>query len=252
MVDRFANIYDAHDHSLRVLEVITGYDAFLDSLTTVADMGCGTGLDMRWWATLETRDDEPAKYNYTCYAIDRDLSKFDYENLPPNIKPIEANFENKIELEKTIDLLWCHDSFQYAVNPMQTLKNWNEMMTVNGMMIIMLPQTSGHEYNRFMHRVYNGHYFSHNICNLFYMLAVNGFDCRDSYMYKVENDPWIHLAVYKSDIPPMDPYTTTWNDLDEKGLLHKTLSNSIRSYGYLRQEDILLQWLDKQLYFVKD
>ena len=84
------------------------------------------------------------------------------------------------------------------------------------------------------------------------MLAVNGFDCRDSYMYKAPNDPWIHLAVYKTDIAPMDPGTTRWYDLAEKGLLHDSLIASIEKHGHLRQEDIVLPWLDRDWYFVKD
>ena len=251
MADFFQNKYDSHDHSLRVLELLTGYDSFLDSLSVVADMGCGGGLDVNWWATLMTRDDAPVPHNYTCYAVDRDISQLD-DDLPKNIIPIEANFEDARIIPKSVDLMWCHDAFQFAVNPMQTLKNWNEMMTVNGMLIITLPQTSSYQFNRYVNRVPDGCFFNYNVCNLLYMLAVNGFDCKDSFMYKAANDPWIHLAVYKSNVPPMDPYTTRWSDLDEKGMLHQSLSDSIRKYGYLRQEDILLQWLDKDLYFVRD
>jgi hypothetical protein len=251
MADKFRNSAESHEHSLRILEILTGYDAFLDSLSTVADMGCGAGHDIDWWANLATRDDEPQPYNYNCYAIDRDLTQL-IPLLPANVIPIKSNFEKKIELEHSVDLMWCHDAFQYALNPLKTLKQWNEMMTVNGMLIMMLPQTSGYEYNRFVNRVHDNQFFSYNVCNLLYMLAVNGFDCRDSYMYKAENYPWFHVAVYKSDIKPMDPAKTTWAELDEKGLLHNSIAGSIRKHGYLRQEDILLPWLDKQLYFVKD
>ena len=54
----FRNPYESHDHSLHTLELIYGYDSFLDSLTRVADIGCGSGFDAQWWATLETRDDQ--------------------------------------------------------------------------------------------------------------------------------------------------------------------------------------------------
>jgi hypothetical protein len=249
MADYFQNIYDSHDHSLRVLEILTGYDSFIDSLTVIVDMGAGAGLDINWWATLETRDEEPLPLNYDCYAVDTNISRLD--GLPSNVTVMQQDFET-VKLPKKADVIWCHDAFQFALNPMATLKNWNEQMNVNGMLMLILPQTSNHEYNRFMNRVYDFQYFNYNVCNLLYMLAVNGFDCKDSYMYKAPNDPWIHLAVYKSDVPPMDPRTTRWLDLDEKGMLHSSLSASIQQYGYLRQEDILLQWLDKNLYFVKD
>ena len=250
MADNFKDKYDSHDHSCRVLELISVFDAFMDSLTVIADMGAGEGLDINWWATAETRDDEPQPYNYVCYAVDKDISKLDPE-LPDNVTKIQADFET-VKLPKKVDVLWCHDAFQYAVNPLATLKHWNELMNVNGMLVIMLPQTSNYQYNRFVNRVHDGCFFSYNVCNLLYMLAVNGFDCKDSYMYKAPNDPWIHLAVYKTDVPPMDPATTRWYDLVDKGLLHDSIVTSVNKHGYLRQEDIILPWLDKEWYFVQD
>jgi hypothetical protein len=213
-------------------------------------MGCGSGLDINWWATLETRDETPVPYNYTCYAVDKDLSKLD-KILPKNVIKMEGSFDEKI-IPRKIDLIWSHNSFQYSLNPLQTLKTWNEQMSVNGMLAIVVPQTSNYQYNRFVNRVYDGCFYSYNVCNLLYMLAVNGFDCKDSYMYKAPNDPWIHLAVYKTDIEPMDPAATRWYDLADNGLLHDSLANSINKYGYLRQEDIILPWLDKNWYFVQD
>ena len=53
----FKNAYASHDHSLEILNMLYGYDSFLDNLKVIADMGCGAGLDTEWWATLETRDD---------------------------------------------------------------------------------------------------------------------------------------------------------------------------------------------------
>ncbi len=250
MADNFANKLDSHDHSLRVLEIIAGYDSFMDSLQVVADMGCGEGLDLEWWATAVSRDDEPRPYNFTCYAVDKDLSRLE-KDLPKNVFQFPGNFEEKL-LPRSVDLMWCHDSFQYAINPLQTLKVWNEQMSVNGMLVLILPQTSNYQYNRFVNRVHDGCFFNYNVCNLLYMLAVNGFDCRDSYMYKAENDPWIHLAVYKSDIAPMDPTTTRWYDLADLGLLHDSIMASVNKFGHLRQEDIILPWLDKDFYFVRD
>ena len=50
----------------------------------------------------------------------------------------------------------------------------------------------------------------------------------------------------------MDPATTRWYDLVEKGMLHDSLAASVNKFGYLRQEDIILPWLDKNFYFAKD
>ena len=82
------------------------------------------------------------------------------------------------------------------------------------------------------------------------MLAVSGFDCRDAYLLKQYGDPWINIAVYKSNIAPLDPETTSWTDLIDTGLLHPSIVNSIVKYGYLRQEDIVMPWLDRENYFV--
>ena len=65
----FKNPYYSHEHSLEVLNLIHGYDSFLDNIRSVADMGCGAGLDVQWWATLATRDDPPEPRNYKVYAV---------------------------------------------------------------------------------------------------------------------------------------------------------------------------------------
>jgi hypothetical protein len=82
------------------------------------------------------------------------------------------------------------------------------------------------------------------------MLTVNGFDCRDAYLLKKFSDPWIQMAVYKSDVPVMDPETTNWYDLVDKNLLHPSIVSSINTHGYLKQEEIVMPWLDKENYFI--
>jgi hypothetical protein len=79
------------------------------------------------------------------------------------------------------------------------------------------------------------------------MLAVNGFDCRDAYFYKNMQSNWINVAVYKSG-EPMDPASTSLFDLADKGLFNDSMVGSINSHGYLRQEDIIFTWLDKDFY----
>ena len=48
----------------------------------------------------------------------------------------------------------------------------------------------------------------------------------------------------------MDPLTTTWYDLIDKNLLHPTIVDSVNANGYLKQEEICMPWLDKELYFI--
>jgi hypothetical protein len=173
-------------HALKVLNQLREYDSFLDSLHTIVDMGCGSGEDITWWATLESRDDPPKPYNYNCFAVDRNADKLAQIPKLKNIHTYEKDF-NQPHCTPT---------------------------------------------------------------SLIYMLAVNGFDCKDAYLLKEFNDPWIHIAVYKSAIAPMDASTTSWFDLIDAGLLNTSVVDSINSYGYLRQEDILYPWLDRENYFI--
>lgn len=248
---QFRNAQESHNHSLKTLDIIHGYDSFLDSIQSVADFGCGTGIDTAWWAQLETRDDPPEPRNYTCVALDKDISRLAPEiKSLKNVIPIADNFETRL-LPSPVDLIWCHDSFQYVTNPLETLKLWNKNINVDGMLIIILRQNVGYEYNRLVSRGMNYCYHNYNLMNLIYMLAVNGFDCRDAYALKQDNDPWLHLAVYKSSIAPMDPATTSWYNLAEKELLHPTVIDSLNRHGHVRQEDIVYPWLDKDFYRIK-
>lgn len=238
------------NYNIRTLNLLYGYDTFLESLRTICDMGCGTGADITWWAMLESKDDPPEPYNYNCFAVDRDQNKLNQVPDLENIRKINRDFTDRQIIPVSIDLLWSHDSLQYSHNPLETLQFWNEQMTVNGMLVIHVPQSNGVEYNRYYSRTYNNCFYNYTPTSLLYMLAVNGFDCRDAYLLKKFNDPWIQIAVYKSDIKPMDPKTTTWFDLADKNLLHPSVVQSITKNGFLKQEEIIMPWLDKENYYI--
>jgi SAM-dependent methyltransferase len=250
----FKNSNASFQHTEFIRDLLYQYDSFLDSIEVVADFGCGEGLDLEWWATLETRDDPSEPRNYLCYAVDRNTKQIrkDVAKLP-NIHVIEADLEDPDRfISRQIDLVWCHDVFQYITNPVYTLRQWNEMMSVNGMLVMSVPQAVHYEHNRLNNNSYNGWYFNHNVVNLMYMLAVNGFDCRDAYFYKDANDMWLHAAVYKSDIPPMDPQTTSWHDLVDANLVNDSVRHCIERYGYVKQEEILTTWLNKDYYRIRE
>lgn len=240
----------ADRHSLSILHRIQEYESFLENIKTVCDMGCGTGEDIHWWATLENYDDPPEPYNFKCFAVDKDPGKLAQVPAHPNIVKVERDFTKQYILPVKMDLMWAHDSLQYSTNPLETLKFWNEAMNVNAMLLITVPQHTGVEYNKFTSRTHQGCFFQYTPASLIYMLAINGFDCNDAYLYKQYQDPWIQMAVYKSDIAPMDPVTTTWADLIEKNLLNPSVVRSVTNHGYIRQEEILYPWLDKENYFI--
>ena len=241
----FKNGYDSHSHSLEILNIIYGYDSFLDSITRIADMGCGEGRDSAWWASLETRDDPPEPRNYIVYAVDQDIKKIDPDilNNNPNIIPIEGDFERIATVPSKVDLIWSHDSFQLAKNPYECLASWKHALNVNGMLILALPQLTYSYNGRLVIESRHQQLFNYNILNLIYMLAINGFDCNDAYFYRKENTPWL----YATDIDPMPP-TTSWYELAELSLINESLVTSVNRFGYARLDDLVVAWLDKNYY----
>jgi trans-aconitate methyltransferase len=249
----FKNSYESYTHTQFIRDLLYEYDTFLDSLEVIADFGCGDGSNIEWWANLKTRDDPPEPRNYLCYAVDTNIKRIkNAVSLLPNVKVIEVDLEEQRFIPRQIDLVWCHNNFQYITNPLNTLKNWNEMMNVNGMLILSMPQAVHYQYNRLNNISHNGWYYNHNVVSLMYMLAVNGFDCKDAYFYKKENDMWLYLATYKSDIKPMNPKTTTWHDLIDLDLVNESVVQCINTYGYVRQEEIITTWLDKDFHKIKE
>ena len=93
----------------------------MESISTLVDLGCGSGLDLEWWATRTTRDDSARPLNIRCMGVDT------IPNMPMakkylNITYQPTDFETTILPPKNLfDVLWCHDSFQYCINPLQTL-----------------------------------------------------------------------------------------------------------------------------------
>lgn len=250
----FKNAQESHNHSKKILDILYGYDSFLDSLEYVADFGCGSGLDLQWWATLETRDDPPEPRNYKCYAVDKNIARINpsIKDLP-NVRAISADIEGvDTPISRTIDFIWCHDTFQYLVNPLQTLSMWNRQLNVNGMLLLSFPQSISYEYNRLKNTGWSSCYYNHNIVTLMYMLAVNGFDCRDAYFYKETNDPWLYAAVYKTNTDPLDPKITTWFELADRGLLNDSVIECLTRFGHVRQEEIVTTWLDKDFHLPKE
>ena len=252
---QFNNAYQSHEHSLKFLEQLFLYQDFLSSVESVADFGSGGGLDIAWWATRESQMYDPPKpFNYKCYAVDLDFKQLVIEDqdLPRNIQRVQADFEAKTVLARPVDILWCHDTFQYCVNPLNTMKLFNQQMNENGMLCLSIPRHRLMQFNRPQHNTASLQYFEYRLPNLIYMLAVNGFDCNDAYFLCEQGQPWIEAAVYKSPVAPMDPRRTTWYDLANQGLLNTSMAESVSKYGYLRQEDMIFGWLDKNWHQAHD
>lgn len=242
----FKNAEDSHQHSLQTLNELYEHDDFMESVGRVVDLGSGhEALDSRWWTTRFTRDEEPLPLNIKCTAMDLvdDIS----HEAKATVTYQKVDIETVSHAKRPYDVLWCHDTFQYMINPLQTLANWWHLAAQNSMLVVIVPQTTNIEYNRLAFDQLSGCYYNHTVVSLIHMLAVTGWDCEAGFFSKQASDPWIRAIVYRSNHLPRDPRACTWYDLAEIGLLPTSAVDSINRHGYLRQQDLLLPWLDKSL-----
>lgn len=241
----FSDANASHDHSLQTLNLLYEYDDFMASIGTICDMGCGEGLDLTWWATRTTREDDPQPLNIICQGIDREHS-LRITDLMPNIKFLQDDFESLAHAPRhRFDVIWCHDSFQYVLDPLGTLRHWHSMMNPNAMLILILPQTTNVMGDILAYDQPDYVYYNWTMVSLIHALAVSGFDCNGGYFLKEATDPWLHAVVYRSQHPEFDPRTTRWYHLADAGLLPESAAQSLRKYGQVRQRDLVLPWLDK-------
>lgn len=244
----FSSSEHSHQHSLTILNGLQEYDAFMESIQTMVDLGCGAGLDLEWWATRTTREENPQPLNIKCMGVDLTESlgvAHRYENVTYQ----RTNFEQVVHpwANQKFDVLWSHDSLQYATNPLATLRLWRDIGSEGSMLAVTVPQTTNLINNRLSVEQVSGVYYHYTLVNLMHMLAVTGWDCNSGYFRRLPNEPWITAIVYRSDREPMDPAQTTWYDLAETNLLPESAVKSIMAHGYLRQEDLLIEWLDHSL-----
>lgn len=243
----FKNAEESHQHSLQTLNKLYEYDDFMMSIRTVADLGCGTGEDLVWWATRTMRDDRQTKLNIKCQGIDI-LNRLPIAVQYPNITYQRADFEVKINAPpEKFDILWCHDAFQYVVDPIKTLTYWRDISSPGAMLALVIPQTTNIHQSDLDFTQRDGCYYHHTIVSLIHMLAVTGWDCKAGFFKKNPTDNWLHAVVYKSDHAPFNLKKTRLYDLVDAKLLPESADKSILAKGYLDQKDLVLPWLDKSL-----
>ena len=111
------------------------------SITSMVDLGCGFGDDLEWWATRTTRDDVPIALDIKCTGVDL-RPNLALLNKYPSIAYQSVDFEDTIIPHPNgFDILWCHDAFQYAQNPIATLTKWWHIASPGAMLYICVPIT---------------------------------------------------------------------------------------------------------------
>lgn len=234
-------------HCITILEDLYKHDEFMMSIDSLVDFGCGDdGFALDWWSTRTTPDEAQQPLNIRCFGVDNNITKIDLPKRT-NVTFLNQDYNDRLKWEGKPDVGFSHNSFQYSVNPLGTLKHWYNTLADGAMLIISVPQTTNLEGATLAFDQPSLCYFNWTPASMIYALAVNGFDCRDGFFRKDPDSPWIDSIVYKSDIEPMDPATTSWYDLLETDLLPESAVKSIMAHGYVRQRDLVLPWLDKNL-----
>jgi len=241
----FSKASDSHNHSLQTLNLLYEYDDFMESIDRVVDLGSGSQLlDLEWWVTRTTRDENQVPLEIQGTAIDIEVPARQINNV--SFTRTDLHSINARKKKTTFDVLWCHDTFQYLRDPYGALKNWRGIASDDAMLVLILPQTISIENNIQEFNLHPGHTYIHTMTSLLYMLALNGWDCKSGFFKKTPGNPWIHAIVYKSQCEPLDP-GTSWYKLNELNLLPESAEKSIFKYGYPKQCDLVLPWLDKSL-----
>jgi 2-polyprenyl-3-methyl-5-hydroxy-6-metoxy-1,4-benzoquinol methylase len=243
----FGSPQEKHKHSFKnVLSYMYEYDDFMDSVGRVIDLGCDVeATNMLWWANATTRDKTKTSLGIKCVGVNT------FKKL--NVKHSSISYQNHdIEslnrVKKTFDIIWCYDQLQYLLNPYQALSNWWHIANKDAMLVLAVPQTVNTEYHIQEYNLSLGHKYHYTMPQLIYMLAVSGWDCRSGFFKKTPGDPWLYAIVYKSNVEPMDPKETNiYKLVEETELLPQCAVDGIHKYGKLRQRDLVLPWLDKNL-----
>jgi trans-aconitate methyltransferase len=74
----------------------------------------------KWWATRTTRDDDPVALNIQCTGIDQ-VESISRDVRLPNVSYQRSDLETIGPGKRAYDILWCHNVFQYMINPYAVL-----------------------------------------------------------------------------------------------------------------------------------
>ena len=228
----------------QTLEFLNQFDDFKRSIKHMADLGCGNGAHLEYWANMRdiNEDGEPGRYlDIACHGIDLNCEHIKPQRHNITYKNHDLNTDTPM-LSVLVDVVWCHDVMQYIYSPVEFLGRVNRAMTMGGMLYLNVPSTVNVLQHRFQNYTPPGHYNTFTVTQILYLLALNGFDVKDYYLQKRKFEDIIQVVVYKERDPL--PYTTTWYSMVEQGFVNANMEEVIMQNGILKDQGLVTTWLD--------
>ena len=238
------DVAQSHLHSLLALEILNGFDDFKESIGAVADLGCGKGNDLEYWAnmTILNEDGEPGvPLNLECVGFDKNIPSTPQRDNITYIKH-DLNSKKAIPYDKKFDVVWCHDVMQYIYSPVEFLGRVNRAMNLGGMLYLSVPSTVSTIHNIFQNYTPPMHYNTFTVSQVLYLLVLNGFDIKDFYLDKHKHEDEIQVIVYKES-EPLD-YDTSWYKLVDLDLLDDNMKEIVLRNGILTDQGVITKWID--------
>jgi hypothetical protein len=234
---------ESYEHSLVTLGIIEQLDDYLSNIETVCDMGAGDGLDAVWWATLVDPDGRPRKIKTTAVEL-----------YPTQTIKTAGDMSWRFEDFSTVelppqDIIWCHDSLQYAMNPVGTLFHWHKLLRTDGLLIVEIPYILGINDHRdrlkIDVKIDSGVYHIYTLSNLIVQLASAGFDCRTAHFQLDRDRGWIRAAVYRTEDEPK-MYRDLYELKDTKRLPF-SLDARLSGMNNFNEIDLVVEWIDRSV-----
>jgi len=245
----FSTPKESHKHSLETLNILDGFIDFKCSINDLLDIGCGKCYDLSWWVNINDGDlKNPQPLNIKCVGLDI-IKPSNKESMHENIYFVEHDFNSTDRLpfsDRKFDVVWCHDVLQYAHNPLKLLGAINYQMATNSMLYICVPSTVNVLHGKFHNYTFSKYYSTFTMTQLIYLLALNGFDCKNGYFKKNAYEDIIQIVTYKNT-EPFD-YVSSWYNLLEENVFSDNISKIISSKGYLTDNGLVTTWLDGEVY----
>jgi SAM-dependent methyltransferase len=237
-------------HARKFLEQIYIHPELMESIGTVLDIDCGTGLDSEWWATRPNYDEknpQPLEIDVTATSRVREISK-EVEALERvnYIQTSKKQFWEELPGNK-YDVVWCHSVLHKYANFYKALQEINKLQDKDGMLCVTVPKIHNIFYNEPDYRLYPDCHTDINIVNLIYGLSLAGYDCRDAYFMQEKNSNLINAVVYKNsdviyNVDEITPY-----DLMEMDRLPASMVQQLNKFGYISNKNLYLSWMDGTL-----